>query len=122
MDDSDPDVAQSAEDAIDTIAQQVTPSADNEHTLPERAQLRKNFPNPFNPVTHIPFSLPGEAYISLAVYDLSGRKVATLADKRYSPGEHQLAWQPEDVGSGVFVIRLEVDGKIAQTQKAVYIK
>ena len=77
---------------------------------PEQFHLT-NYPNPFNPVTTISFSLPRSENISISVYDLLGRRVRNLIqDKTYLAGVHQLAWDGkndpgEKVASGVYFIR-----------------
>ena len=52
------------------------------------AKLEQNHPNPFNEYSTIKFSLREEQHVLLEVYDALGRKVQTLADKRYGPGSH----------------------------------
>jgi flagellar hook assembly protein FlgD len=68
-------------------------------------------PNPFNPVTEITFSLPWSGHARLAIHDLRGRRIATLADGLYPAGEHRVRWHARDehgaaVASGVYYIRL----------------
>lgn len=69
-------------------------------------------PNPFNPQTSIGFTLTRQQHVQLAIYDLSGRHVITLADKRFNAGRHSLIWGGDDssgrsVASDVYMIRLE---------------
>lgn len=59
-------------------------------TVPESVKLQENYPNPFNPITVIPFTLPAAAHVSLAVYNVVGRKVAHLVDRRMSAGLHRV--------------------------------
>lgn len=75
-----------------------------------------NRPNPFNPVTSIAFSLPEDAAAELAVYDISGRKVATLVDARVTAGPHEVVWDGtndagEPVASGVYFSRVNALGE-----------
>jgi hypothetical protein len=68
-------------------------------------------PNPFNPRTTIPFSLPSHGDVSLDVYDVLGRRVVTLLDGILSAGTHRVVWNGTDdagrhVGSGTYVVRL----------------
>ena len=80
--------------------------------LPAAFALAQNFPNPFNPETAIRYALPAESVVQLAVYDLSGRLVATLAEGAKNPGEHEARWNGLDrfgkpVTSGFYFYRLE---------------
>lgn len=77
--------------------------------------LHQNRPNPFNPSTTIAFSLQRIARVSLAVYDVRGRRVRTLLDDVVTlPGDHELQWDGTDdarirVASGSYVCRIDVD-------------
>ncbi len=83
-------------------------------------------PNPFNPMTTISYALPADGPVRLAVYDLSGRLVTVLADGESEAGPHVATWHGTDargneVGSGVYFLRLEAEGKAA-TRKMVLVK
>jgi hypothetical protein len=69
--------------------------------------LSANYPNPFNPQTTISFSLPKESYVTLKVYDLLGREVATLAKGKKEAGEYAVAWNAGSAPSGIYFYRLE---------------
>lgn len=95
-------------------------------TLPERFALGQNFPNPFNPSTEIRFRLTAPAEAELAVYNIVGQKVKTLAHGVFPAGEHSVIWDGKDEGgislpSGVYFYRL-LSGKLAETRKMVLIK
>ncbi len=89
--------------------------------LAPAANLEQNFPNPFNPMTVIRFSLARDAEIDLRVYDATGREIARLASGRASKGPHAITWVPSNVASGVYFYALKADG-IRITRKAVLIK
>jgi len=94
--------------------------------VPKTLALKGNVPNPFNPATTILFDLPEAAPLTLAVYEPSGRKVATLLSGRMEAGSYQVRWMGIDdegktVGSGVYFYRLETAGK-ALTGKMVLVK
>ncbi len=79
--------------------------------------LGLNRPNPFNPVTSIAYNIGQSSRVSLAVYDVSGKKVAVLAEGVEEPGEHIAVWDGTDdqgrrVSSGVYFARLEVGKKV----------
>lgn len=69
-------------------------------------------PNPVTGAASITFTLEAPCAVNLAVYDLSGRRVATLADGSYAPGEHAAYWQA-DVPTGVYIYRLQAGDKVA---------
>ena len=80
-----------------------SPSGGSEPALYEAS------PNPFNPVTQITYWVPERAHVRLSVYDVSGRLVTTLVDDVRDSGEHTVGWRADDLPSGVYFCRLEVD-------------
>ncbi len=97
---------------------------DDEHVF--AARLDPARPNPFNPVTTIAFALPEAGPARLAVYDVSGRLVAVLAEGVHEAGEHEAVWNGRDtagrqLGSGVYFVRLETAGSVS-TRKMVMVK
>jgi len=77
--------------------------------LPETFALYPNYPNPFNPETIIAFDLSQRAKVTLRVYDVLGRPVATLLNNQeLRPRKHRVRFQAEDLPSGVYLYRLEV--------------
>ncbi len=83
---------------------------------PARVALAQNTPNPFNPSTAISFSLPGESAVSLAVFDVSGRLIRTLAAGVLPAGEHTVSWDGRDdrgaaASSGIYLYRLTTNGE-----------
>ncbi|HTS00556.1 MAG TPA: Ig-like domain-containing protein, partial [Bacteroidota bacterium] len=89
------------------VARAVIVSAPRPGTpAPARFALERNYPNPFNPSTTIGYLLPVEARVSLRVYDILGREVATLVDAFVPAGAHTVAWNPPDCASGVYFARM----------------
>jgi hypothetical protein len=87
-------------------------------------RLEPNRPNPFNPVTTIPFWMPTAGRARIGVYALDGRLVAALIDDEIAAGAHQVAWRGSDtVGraapAGVYVVRLEVGGTTVSQRMAM---
>jgi hypothetical protein len=81
-------------------------------SLPEEFSLSANYPNPFNIQTIIRYTLPVEAKVQLAIYNLVGQKVRTLVDEYQPAGYKQVHWDGHDqygheIGSGIYLIRLE---------------
>jgi len=78
--------------------------ADN---LPKEFRLFQNYPNPFNPTTTIRFDLPKRTFVTLKVYDVLGREVATLVSADLQPGEHKVDFNAFSLASGLYLYRLE---------------
>jgi hypothetical protein len=89
--------------------------------LPLQYGLRQNYPNPFNPATTISFSLPSKSFVSLIVYDVLGREVATLVSEELSPGNYSQQWNASDLPSGIYFYRLQA-GSFAETKKLVLLR
>ncbi len=98
-----------------------------ELSLPQRVALHQPWPNPFNPRTNVAFSLDVAAQVDLAVFDATGRRVATLTRGPYAAGRHEVAWTGHDeqghgVASGVYYVLLRADGHERGRQKLVLTK
>ena len=89
----------------------------------EKSTTFKIFPNPFNPVTTIRFDIPAETQhpISLQVYDISGRMVKTLVNKKLKPGQHEIQWNASQHSSGVYFLRMET-ALFSKKQKMILLK
>jgi hypothetical protein len=93
---------------------------------PALTSLGANYPNPFNPSTTIPFSLARASHVTLRVYDVTGREVATLADGIRAAGRYTAQWNGVAdngvrVSSGVYFARLDAN-ETQRTQKLVLTK
>jgi hypothetical protein len=91
--------------------------------LPLAPSLSQNYPNPFNPETTIQFDVHQRESVLLEVFDIQGRKVATLANQGYPRGSYSLKWNGRDeagkaVSSGVYLYRIHA-GKFVQTRKMI---
>ncbi|MBL7032821.1 MAG: T9SS type A sorting domain-containing protein, partial [Candidatus Delongbacteria bacterium] len=89
--------------------------------VPHRFDLAQNYPNPFNPTTIIEFTLPYPEEIRLEVYNLLGQQVMLLAEGSHSAGAHQVQFDGSGLASGIYLYRLEGDGKV-QTRKMAFIR
>jgi hypothetical protein len=88
--------------------------------------LHQNHPNPFNPTTTIGFTLDKSGYVTLRVYDISGRLVRTLVNRQMDPGVYDEQWdglndRGEPVASGIYLYRLKAANR-SLTRKAVFLK
>jgi hypothetical protein len=100
-------------------------SADG-NNLPRTFELTNNYPNPFNPSTNLQFAVPKQGNITLAVYNVLGQRVRTLADGVYAPGQYTITWDGKDesgrtLASGIYFARLET-GSIALVKKMLMMK
>ncbi|MBC8377097.1 MAG: hypothetical protein H8E26_13710 [FCB group bacterium] len=80
-------------------------------TVPQQFELYQNYPNPFNPSTSINFELPGAGWVTLVVYDVSGREVATLIEDQRLGGRHSMNWfardkQGKPLGTGLYLYEM----------------
>ena len=95
--------------------------------LPESFTLSQNYPNPFNPETTIRFDLPQSGEINLAVYDLAGQKVATLAHGFRDAGAYSLRWDGRDdtgadLASGMYLYRLRGANGAVESRKLLLVR
>ena len=79
------------------------------------------WPNPFNPVTTVSFSLETAGHVDLAIYNIKGERVETLVSAPMSAGEHKIVWNAEGIASGVYFIRLRAAGETT-TSKVMLLK
>jgi hypothetical protein len=90
--------------------------------LPSEISLTQNYPNPFNPTTQISFSLPQAQQITLKVYDMLGREVATLANREnFSAGMNTVNFNASNLSSGIYIYRL-TSGNTSITRKMTLVK
>jgi hypothetical protein len=72
-------------------------------TAPVKFALNQNYPNPFNPSTEIAFSITKEGPVSLRVYDILGREIATLVSENRKPGEYTESFNGSQMASGMYL-------------------
>ncbi|HKI45929.1 MAG TPA: T9SS type A sorting domain-containing protein, partial [Balneolales bacterium] len=102
-----------------SIAEESVQSTDS--NLPKVFALDANYPNPFNPTTTIPISLPKAAHVKVEVYNVAGQLVATLTNKDYQAGRYQLRFDAHMLASGMYLVRAHLGGKVF-TRKLTLIK
>jgi len=106
-----------------------TTSVENVGSLPDLYTLSQNFPNPFNPTTTIKYSIAppnlpeGEVlqHVTLKVYDVLGREVATLVNEEKLPGNYEIKFDGNNLSSGVYFYRLQA-GSFSDSKKFILLK
>ncbi len=88
--------------------------------IPAEFTLRQNYPNPFNPSTMIEFGVPNAGFVTLKIFDLLGREIATLVSEELNPGYYRSVWRA-NVPSGVYFYRIQA-GDFSQTKRLILLK
>lgn len=83
--------------------------------------LCQNYPNPFNPVTEIEYSLPEQGFVTLKIFDLLGKEIATLVNEVKKAGKYSATFNGENLSSGMYYYKLESNG-YSNTKKMMLIK
>ena len=97
-------------------------SLDNDNILnPTTFTLKPAFPNPFNPIINIPFSLSRVLDVKINIYDINGNRIDNITNQIYSPGDYNLIWDASGFSSGTYFIAVEFGGEVKQ-QKIVLMK
>ncbi len=90
-------------------------------TGPRAYFLAQNYPNPFNPKTDFRYQIADITHVSLKVYDVLGREIATLVDEDKHPGEYSATWDAAEFASGIYFYKLQA-GKFSDIKKMLLIK
>jgi hypothetical protein len=90
-------------------------------SLPMNYSLSQNYPNPFNPTTKISFALQKQEFVSLKIYDITGREIQTLVNEVKQAGYYSVNFNGSSLASGVYFYRLQ-SGDFVQTKRMVLIK
>ncbi|MGB9697703.1 MAG: T9SS type A sorting domain-containing protein, partial [Ignavibacteria bacterium] len=89
--------------------------------IPSNIYLYQNYPNPFNPSTTIRFSIPQHLHVTLKVFDVLGRELATLVDEEMVAGGHSVVFNAQGISSGVYIAQIRV-GNYRQQIKMILMK
>jgi hypothetical protein len=100
-------------------------ASDRSSTPPDEVALHGNAPNPFHRNTTIRYELPEATTVRLTVFDVLGRRVATLVDERRAAGRHEVSWAGtagnRALSSGVYFLRLTA-GDVTRTSRATLVR
>jgi len=105
---------------IDATTVEIT----DETNLPQQFTLEQNYPNPFNPTTTIRYAIPKPAQVSIAVYNILGKRIATLLNKHQSAGRYSVVWngrneQGRKVSTGIYFYRIEANNYSAMKKMVI---
>ncbi|HVO73302.1 MAG TPA: T9SS type A sorting domain-containing protein [Ignavibacteriaceae bacterium] len=110
------------------LTELTTSAAEERSPLPENFYLSQNYPNPFNPATNFGFRIPASSaggpdfeFVSLKVFDILGREVATIINEEKTSGKYKINFFAKDLPSGIYFYRLQA-GAYSQTRKMILIK
>lgn len=93
----------------------------NNSNIPKEYSLSQNYPNPFNPVTNIKYQIPVNGFVSLKIYDITGREIANLVKEYKQAGYYTVTFNGSNLASGVYFYRIQA-GDFVQVKKMVLIK
>jgi hypothetical protein len=88
---------------------------------PQQIELLQNYPNPFNPNTRITYALPESEFVTLKVYDILGKEIATLANEYRTQGTYHVNFDASGFSGGTYFYRLQV-GRNVQTKRMILSK
>ena len=99
----------------------LTGIVEDNNIQPAEFNLYQNYPNPFNPTTIINFQLPQTGHVTLKVYDILGKEVATLVNELKNQGRYSVNFDASGLASGVYIYRIKVNDYIS-TKKMLLVK
>ena len=90
-------------------------------TVANSFELAQNYPNPFNPSTTIKFSIPKSSFVTLKVYDISGREIQTLVNNNLPIGEYNYTFNASSISSGVYFYKIST-GEFTDIKRMAIVK
>jgi len=94
---------------------------ENVLSAPKGFVLHQNYPNPFNPATNFQFQISDFRFVSLKIFDILGKEIATLVNEKLQAGTYRIPWNASEIPSGVYFYRLQVGNNI-QSRKMLLLK
>lgn len=92
-----------------------------EGEIPDKFKLYENYPNPFNPETKIKFDLPNDNFVSIKIYDVLGKEVATLVNEFKNAGSYIISFNGSNLSSGIYYYKIKA-GSYEQIRKMILLK
>jgi len=103
------------------IPTSVSESESESKSEPTTFELMEVYPSPFNPSTHIRYSVLKTSFVQIKVFDMVGKEVATLVSAQKYPGTYEVVFNASNLPSGIYLCRMQ-SGNIIQTKKAIFLK
>jgi hypothetical protein len=88
-------------------------------SVPKAFGLDQNYPNPFNPTTTVAYSVPAESFVTIKVYDVLGKEVASLVSERQKEGHYETSFDGSRLSSGVYVCRMTAAARFSVTKMMI---
>lgn len=99
----------------------MTPVSGNSNEVPKKYFLQQNYPNPFNPTTTIKFGITKTGFVSVKVYDITGRLISELVNNNFNPGSYEVKWDGSGFSSGVYFYTITTN-EFTETRKMILTK
>jgi subtilisin family serine protease len=111
---------------IDDIQVELHTSENDINVIPYITKLISNYPNPFNPITTISYTIGEPGNVLLEIYNIKGQKIKELVNENHKPGDYQVIWNAKDnsnnsVGNGIYLYRIK-SGTYTSTKKMILLK
>ncbi len=90
-------------------------------TIENKFHLYQNYPNPFNPLTKITYSIPANSHVTLKIYNILGKEIATLVNKQQVAGNHHVTFNAYGLPSGIYFYKLTA-GSFTDVKKMILMK
>jgi len=103
------------------ITYTTTTGVPSDQSQPLNFQLYQNYPNPFNPTSKIHYSISHGEFVSLKIYDISGKVVVTLVNQKQNPGNYEITFNGSHLTSGIYLYRLQA-GSLSDVKKMILVK
>jgi hypothetical protein len=94
---------------------------ENQSDIPVVFSLKQNYPNPFNPTTNIQYDLPSDNFVSIKIFDITGREITTLVNEFKTAGRYSVGFNGANISSGIYYYKIEA-GNFTQVRKMILLK
>ncbi len=90
--------------------------------VPNSFNIKSIYPNPFNPITNIKFSINKKANLVINIYSIKGEKLETLTNKNYAEGEYELSWNAQNFASGIYFVSFYINNNFIEGRRITLVK
>ena len=88
----------------------------------DQVRLKRNYPNPFNPITRISYSIPNSGFTTLKIYDMLGREIQTLVSEFQKAGRYSVHFDASRFSSGLYFYKLQAERGFVDTKKMLFLR